>query len=93
MYDGLVGGLFHRQFRRYLMFEEIKTFLVVELRVKPEDVTMEAELASDLGVNSLELADLVYLCEEKFNIVIEDEDLHNFKTVGDIVSYLESKKQ
>ena len=93
MYDGLVGGLFHRQFRRYLMFEEIKTFLVDELRVKPEDVTMEAELASDLGVNSLELADLVYLCEEKFNIVIEDEDLHNFKTVGDIVSYLESKKQ
>ncbi len=75
------------------MFEEIKTFLVDELRVKPEDVTMEAELASDLGVNSLELADLVYLCEEKFNIVIEDEDLHNFKTVGDIVSYLESKKQ
>lgn len=75
------------------MFEEIKTFLVDELRVKPEDVTMEAELASDLGVNSLELADLVYLCEEKFNIVIEDEYLHNFKTVGDIVSYLESKKQ
>jgi len=74
------------------MFENLKKFLVEELRVKPEDVTMEAELAADLGINSLELADLVYLCEEKFNVVIDDEDLHNFNTVGDVVRYLESSK-
>ncbi len=72
------------------MFENLKKFLVEELDVKPEDVTMEAELAGDLGINSLELADFVYLCEEKFNIVIEDEDLHNLTTVGDVVRYLES---
>ncbi|MBQ7314599.1 MAG: acyl carrier protein [Clostridia bacterium] len=74
------------------MFEDLKKFLVEELRVNPDDVTLEAELANDLGVNSLELADLVYLCEEKFNIVIDDEELHNFTTVGDIVKYLEAEK-
>ena len=73
------------------MFENVKKFLVDELRVKPEDVTMEAELAGDLGINSLELADLICLCEEKFDITIDDEDLHNFSTVGDIVKYLESR--
>ena len=73
------------------MFETLKKFLVEELHVKEEDVTMEAELSGDLGINSLELADLVYLCEEKFNVVIDDEDLHNFITVGDVVRYLESK--
>ena len=52
------------------MFEDLKTFLVEELRVNADDVTMEAELAADLGINSLELADLVYLCEERFNDVI-----------------------
>jgi len=72
------------------MFETLKTFLIDELRVNPDDITMEAELAGDLGINSLELADLVYLCEEKFNVVIEDEDLHNFNTVGDVVRYLEA---
>ena len=72
------------------MFEDLKTFLVEELRVTADDVTMEAELAADLGINSLELADLVYLCEERFNIVIDDEELHNFNTVGDVVRYLES---
>ena len=72
------------------MFENLKQFLVDELRVNPDDITMEAELAADLGINSLELADLVYLCEERFNVVIDDEELHNFNTVGDVVNYLES---
>ena len=63
------------------MFENVKQFLVDELRVNPDDVKPEAELAGDLGVNSLELADLVYLCEERFYVIIDDEDLHNFNTV------------
>lgn len=71
------------------MFETLKSFLVDELHVNAEDVTMDAELSGDLGINSLELADLVFVCEEKFNIEIEDEDLHNFNTVGDVVRYLE----
>lgn len=74
------------------MFEELKNFLIEELRVDADKITMEAALSSDLGVNSLELADLVYLCEEKFDIVIDDEELHNFNTVGDIVKYLEEKR-
>lgn len=72
------------------MFETLKNFLVDELHVNPEDVTMDAELSGDLGINSLELADLVFVCEEKFNIEIEDEDLHNFTTVGDVVRYLDA---
>ena len=72
------------------MFEAFKNVLVEDLRVNPDDITMEAELAGDLGINSLELADLVYSCEEKFNIIIDDENLHDFKTVGDVVKYLES---
>ena len=73
------------------MFETLKKFLVDELHVNEADVTMEAELSGDLGINSLELADLVYECEEKFNIEIPDDDLHNFNTVGDVVRYLEEK--
>ena len=74
------------------MFESFKNFLVEDLRVNPDDITMEAELAGDLGINSLELAELVLACEEKFNVVIDDEDLHHFTTVGDVVEYLEAHK-
>jgi acyl carrier protein len=72
------------------MFETLKKYLVEELRVNADDVTMEAELIGDLGINSLELADLVLLCEERFNVTIDDEDLHNFITVGDVVRYVEA---
>ena len=74
------------------MFEELKKFLVEELRLNEADIKMESELAADLGINSLELADLVDACEEKFDVVIDDEELHNFNTIGDVVRYLESAK-
>ncbi len=72
------------------MFEQVKEMLVNELSVNADDITMNSELVSDLGVNSLELADLILLCEEKFDIEIGDEDIRNFVTVGDVVNYLSS---
>ena len=74
------------------MFEKLKNLLVEELNVDEEAITLDAELTNDLGVNSLELADLILLCEEKFNIVIDDEDLHTFITIRDVVEYLDSHK-
>ena len=74
------------------MFETLKEYLVKEFRLNPDDVTMEAELIGDLGINSLDLADLILLCEDKFNVSIEDEEIRNFSTVGDIVRFLEKQQ-
>lgn len=73
------------------MFETVKKILVEELQIDPSTVTPEAELSADLGINSIELANLVMLCEDKFDITIDDEDIHRFLTVGDVVSFLESR--
>jgi Acyl carrier protein len=70
------------------MFEAVKKILVDDMQVKAEDVTPDAELINDLGINSLELADLILMCEEKFGIEIKDDDIHKFITVGDVVNYL-----
>ena len=75
------------------MFETLKAILVEELLLEPDEITMESELANDLGVNSIELADLIMLCEDKFGVEIEDEDIHKFVTVSDVVSYLEAHNQ
>lgn len=72
------------------MFEKVKELLVSELQINEADITLDAELSADLGINSIELADLVMICEEKFDLSIEDEDLHAFITVGDVVNYLEA---
>ena len=72
------------------MFEKFADLLVDELQIDRNDITMDAELSNDLGINSIELADLVMLCEEKFDIEINDEDIRKFTTVGDVVAYLET---
>jgi len=72
------------------MFEKLKELLVEELQIDAEDITLEAELSGDLGINSIELADLVMLCEDKFDIEIEDTDINKFVTIGDVVNYLET---
>ena len=75
------------------MFEKLKNMLVNDLQVNPDDIKPEAELVTDLGINSLELADLILLCEERYGIEIQDDDLHKFITVGDIVTYLEENSK
>ena len=71
------------------MFDKFVEVLVEELQIDRDEITMEAELSNDLGINSIELADLVMLCEDKFGIEINDEDIRKFTTVGDVVNYLE----
>ncbi len=73
------------------MFETLKKLLVSELQIDPASITLEAELSSDLGINSIELANLVMICEDKFDLTIDDDDIHKFVTVGDVVEYLESR--
>lgn len=71
------------------MFEQLKAILIEDLQIEADLITPEAELTNDLGINSIELADLVMLCEDKFNIEIDDENIGKFVTIGDVVEYLE----
>ncbi len=73
------------------MFETVKNLITSELPIDPKLVTMEAELSADLGINSIELANLVMLCEDKFDLTIDDDDIHKFVTVGDVVEFLEKQ--
>jgi acyl carrier protein len=72
------------------MLETLKKLLVEELQIDAASITPDAELSADLGINSIELANLIMICEEKFDITIDDDDIHKLVTVGDVVEYLES---
>ena len=72
------------------MFEEIKNMLVEEMSIEADEIKEDAEFINDLGFNSLELADLIAICEEKYDIDLEEEKIKEIFTVGDFVKYLES---
>ncbi len=74
------------------MFEEIKNMLVEEMAIDEEEIKEDAEFVNDLGFNSLEIADLIALCEEKYDVDLEEDKMKGIITVGDFANYLESVK-
>ena len=70
------------------MFEEIKALLVEEMSIDASEITENAEFVKDLGFNSLELADLVVMCEDKYGVEIGEDRAHTIITVGDFAEYL-----
>ena len=72
-----------------MVFEKVRELLVDQLDVEEYVVTMEANIQSDLGADSLDIVDLVMSLEEEFDCEIPDEEIENIKTVGDIVKYIE----
>ena len=75
-----------------MVFEKVKSIVADQLDVEEEKVTAEASITEDLGADSLAVVDLVMSIEEEFDIEIPDEAVENIKTVGDIVSYIESNQ-
>lgn len=64
-----------------------------QLGRQPEQIAPDADLVEDLGVDSLDMAELVMAIEEEFDIKIEDEEAPQFKTIGQVVSFIEKMVQ
>ena len=72
--------------------DQIKGMLAESFGLSPEEITEDSRLEADLGINSLELAELALRCDEEFGVDIDDNDIHRLITVGDIAAYLDEKK-
>jgi acyl carrier protein len=62
--------------------------IVEQLKVSPEEVTLEASFIDDLGADSLDLVELIMAMEEEFGLEISDEDAEKIQTVQDAVHYI-----
>ncbi len=71
------------------MLEQLKEILVEEMQIKEDLIKPDAELINDLGMNSIELSELVLACEDKFSIQVDEDKVRTFVTVSDVVNYLE----
>ena len=75
------------------MFEQVKEILARQLRVSPDRVTLDAQIKKDLGADSVDILQLLMRLEDDYGIVIPDQELAKFDTVGDVVAFLDSIKQ
>ena len=74
------------------MFEKVQTILAKQLRKDPSLITMDSLIKKDLGADSLDILQLLMRIEDQYGIVIPDQELAKFETVGDVVKYLEQQE-
>ncbi|MBO4979108.1 MAG: acyl carrier protein [Clostridia bacterium] len=74
------------------MFETVKALLAKQLRIPADQITLDSKIKDDLGADSISVLQLLMTIEEEHGIVIPDEELAAFNTVGDVVTYLDGQK-
>lgn len=75
------------------MFEKIREMITENLNIDMNTITEGASFKEDLGVDSLDLFELVMSLEEEFGVEIPTEDLEELTTVGAVVKYVESHQE
>ena len=73
-----------------MVLDQIKEILKDTMDIDESKITLDAKLKEDLELDSLDSVELIMSAEEEFGIEIPDEDVMNFKTVNDIVNYIEA---
>lgn len=73
------------------IWEIVQDIAIAKLGIAPGLVSLSANLVSDIGLDSLEVIELIMEFEKTFNISIPDEDVDSLQTPAHAVLYLENR--
>ena len=68
------------------IFESIREILANKENVKVEGLKLESNLKTDLGLDSLDVVELLMELEKKYMIHIQDSDVTKINTIKDIIN-------
>ncbi len=71
--------------------EIVKNYLIEEFEIDEEDITPDATLKEDLGIDSLDFVDIVVMVKRTFNFRIEKNEMGDVKTFREFCRFIESK--
>lgn len=75
-----------------MIFEQLRKLVAAQFNIDEEEITLETNFVEDLNADSIDLTELMMEVEDKFEIEgIDENDLENLKTVGDVVSYISDR--
>ena len=75
-----------------MVFEKVKSVVVEQLGVDPDQVEMDTNLMKDLEADSLDAVEIILAVEDEYGLDIPDETAEKFETVRDLVEYVEANK-
>jgi 3-hydroxyacyl-[acyl-carrier-protein] dehydratase len=69
----------------------IERFVEPDLRAKLKDADDDLRLIEDLGIDSLTMMEIVILVEDVLQLTINNDELRNLRTVGDVKTFIDCK--
>ena len=72
-----------------MVFERIREIICDQLDLEEDKVTMDSDIMEDFEADSLDVVDLVMSIEDEFGLEVPDDQIENFRTIGDVVRYIE----
>lgn len=69
--------------------EKVKNFLVEDLEIEEDKIEGGARLKEDLGIDSLEVVDVVVLVEDQFGYKMKPEDFKEIITLDQFCKFIE----
>ena len=73
------------------MLEQLANLVYDQTGDHSVEITRDTVLLADLGMNSFDLVNLVCVVEDEFEVEIHDRVIGTFKTVGDVIDFIEKQ--
>jgi acyl carrier protein len=70
------------------VYEKIKSVLVDEFEVDEADITPEANLFTDLDLDSLDAIDLMVTLDKELSVEIKTEEMQDLRTIDDVSKFV-----
>lgn len=74
-----------------MVLEKVIALLAEQLGFDAELINENTDILEDLGADSLDLVELMMSVEEEFSLTVEDEEIKELKTVGDVIRFIEDR--
>ena len=71
--------------------KKVTVIITEKLGIPETEVTSDANFVKDLGIDSLDYAELIMEFEQTFDIKIPDDDAEKMATISSAVDYIRNK--
>ena len=71
--------------------DKVRTFLIEEMEIEPDKIADEARLKEDMGIDSLEVVDIVVLVDQEFGFKMKPEDFKDLKTFDQFCQFISTR--
>ena len=74
-----------------MVLDKIKDMLEKQLGIDKSKITEDSDIIKDIGADSLDIVEFLMDAENEWGITIEEEDVKDLHTIGDVLKYIESR--